>query len=257
MTSQLSVPPHESVPSDWYKTFFTEPVIRFWDAVIPPEATQAEVAFILRHVGVSPPATMADVPCGTGRHAIALARVGFKVTAVDGSAQALQRARASAQTGLPIHFLHADMLELNIHTPLDALICMGNSIGYFEPALTQTLLRRFAAAVRPKGRLIIDTGICAESVLPISPERRFTFPGGSYEQEITYDSFNSTLNTRAHLTIDGETHELRYQHFVMTSGELVRLARTAGFNTLALYSDPHDAAFAPGSPRLLLLAVKE
>jgi SAM-dependent methyltransferase len=227
MTSQFSI------PSDWYKTFFTDPVVRFWDAAIPPEATQAEVAFIMRHVGVSPPATIADVPCGTGRHALALAKAGFKVTAIDGSAEALQRAQAGAQTALSVHFLRSDMLEFEVDTPVDALICMGNSIGYFEPGLTQELLRRFASALRIGGRLIVDTGICAESLLPISPERCFTFPGGSYEQEITYDAFQSIINTRAHLTIEGESHELRYRHFVMTSGELVRLMRSEGFNISA------------------------
>lgn len=176
MTSQFSV------PSDWHKTFFTDPVVRFWDAAIPPEATQAEVAFIMRHIGVLPPATIADVPCGTGRHALALAKVGFKVTAIDSSPQALGRAQASAQTGLSINFLRSDMLEFEVQAPVDALICMGNSIGYFEPVQTQRLLRRFASALRSGGRLIIDTGICAESLLPISAQRRFTFPGGAYEQ---------------------------------------------------------------------------
>jgi SAM-dependent methyltransferase len=251
MTSQFSV------PSDWYKTFFTDPVVRFWDAAIPPEATQAEVAFIVRHIGVPSPATIVDVPCGSGRHARALAKLGFNVTAVDGSAQALQRAQASAQAGLSVDFLRSDMLEFAVDTPVDALICMGNSIGYFEPVLTQKLLQKFAAALRIGGRLIVDTGICAESLLPISPERRFTFPGGSYEQEMTYDAFQSIINTRAHLTIDGESHELRYRHFVMTSGELVRAVRSAGLNISGLYGDDHDTAFGPGSPRLLLVAVKE
>jgi|HubBroStandDraft_5_1064220.scaffolds.fasta_scaffold98867_2 cyclopropane fatty-acyl-phospholipid synthase-like methyltransferase len=251
MTSQFSV------PSDWYKTFFTDPVFRFWEAVIPPEATQAEVAFIMRHVGVSPPASIADVPCGTGRHALALAKEGFRVTAIDGSVEALQRAQTASQTGLSVCFLRSDMLEFEVDPPVDALICMGNSIGYFEPGLTQELLRRFASALRSGGRLIVDTGICAESLLPISPERRFTFPSGSYEQEMTYDVFQSTINTRARLTIEGESHELRYRHFVMTSGELVRLMRSEGFNICALYGDANDAAFGPGSPRLLLVAVKK
>jgi cyclopropane fatty-acyl-phospholipid synthase-like methyltransferase len=250
MTSQFSV------PSDWYKTFFTEPVVRFWDAAIPPEATQAEVAFIVRHNGMSPPATIVDVPCGTGRHAVALAKVGFKVTAIDSSAQALRRAQAAAQAGLSVSFLCSDMLEFEVGTPVDALVCMGNSIGYFEPAQTQRLLQRFASALRTGGRLIIDTGICAESLLPISSERRFTFPGGSYEQEIHYDASESVINTRAHLTIDGGTHELRYRHFVMTSGELVRVVRSEGFNISMLCGDAQDAPFGPGSPRLLLVAYK-
>jgi SAM-dependent methyltransferase len=251
MTSQFSVPP------DWYKNFFTDPIVRFWDAAIPPVATHADVAFIRRHIGVSPPATVADVPCGTGRHALALAKLGFTVTAVDSSVPALQRAMTAAHTGLPVRFLRADMLEFELERPVEALICMGNSIGYFEPALTQQLLRRFAAALRTGGCLILDVGICAESLLPITPERHFTFSGGSYEQEITYDVFQSTLNTRARLTLDGESHELRYRHFVMTSGELVRLAHREGFTVSALYGDTDSTPFAPGSARLLFLAVKE
>jgi hypothetical protein len=58
MTSQFSI------PSDWYKTFFTDPVVRFWGAAIPPESTQAEVAFIMRPIGVSPPATIAEIGIG-------------------------------------------------------------------------------------------------------------------------------------------------------------------------------------------------
>jgi hypothetical protein len=43
----------------------------------------------------------------------------------------------------------------------------------------------------------------------------------------------------------------------MTSGELVRSMRCAGFDVSALYGDTQDAAFGPGSPRLLLVAVKK
>jgi SAM-dependent methyltransferase len=244
-----------SVPADWYKAFFTDPVVRFWDAAIPPAATQADIAFIRRHILLSPPATLADVPCGTGRHAVALARMGFGVVAVDSSVPALQRARAAA-SGLSIQFQRADMLELELERPVDALICMGNSLGYFAPAQTRLLLRRFVTALRTGGSLIVDTGICAESLLPIAPERCFTFPGGSYEQEITYDASQSVINTRARLTIEGETHELHYRHFVMTSGELVRLLHVEGFAVSGLFGDTDDTPFSPGSPRLLLVAVK-
>jgi len=247
--------PHVSVPADWYKAFFTDPVVRFWDAAISPAATQADIAFIRRHLLLSPPATIADIPCGTGRHTLGLARMGFGVVAVDSSCPALQRAQAAA-SGLSIQFLRADMLEFELERPVDALICMGNSLGYFEPAQTQLLLRRFASALRTGGTLIIDTGICAESLLPIVPERCFTFPGGSYEQEIDYDALQSAINTRARLTIEGETHELHYRHFVMTSGELVRLLHVAGFAVSALFGDTDDAPFGPGSPRLLLVAAR-
>jgi SAM-dependent methyltransferase len=246
-----------SVPSDWYRTFFTGPVMRFWEAAVPQEATDSEVAFILRHMRAGPPASLLDVPCGSGRHVLALARAGFTVTGVDLSPAALTRATALAQTAsLPVRFVRSDMLELDVNEPHDGLICMGNSLGFFEPALTVNLFQRFASALRPGGRLILDTSVCAESVLPIAAERIFTFPGGTYEQQITYDATQSVINTQARLTLEGHTHELRYRHFVTTSGELVRSLRGAGFDIHGLYGDTEDSAFGPGSPRLLLVATR-
>lgn len=249
MTADFSVPP------DWYQTFFTGPVMRFWEAAVPAEATEAEVAFVIRHLRVRPAATVLDVPCGIGRHSLALAKAGFTVVGFDLSKAALLRAQTLAQAeNVPARFVHSDMLRLEVDTPCDALICLGNSLGYFDPSLTQELLSRFASALRVGGRLIIDTSICAESVLPIAAERTFSFPGGSYVQEISYDSRQSIIQTRAQLSIEGEIHELRYRHFVMTSGELVRSLGVAGFETLGLYGDTNDAAFGPGSSRLLLVA---
>ena len=63
-------------------------------------------------------------------------------------------------------------------------------------------------------------------------------------------------NPRTLLAIDGDSHQLLYRHFFMTSGELVRMLRIAPLNVTALYRDTDDNAFAPGSPRLLLVAVK-
>ena len=243
------------VPSDWYLNFFTGPVMRFWEAAVPPAATDADVAFLVRHLGSKPPARILDVPCGAGRHALGLAKAGFHVTGFDRSEAALARAVAIARTeGLPVRFARADMLEFEIDAPADALICMGNSLGYFEPAMTLQLLHRFARSLRKGGRLILDTGICAESLLPLTTERSFSFPGGMYEQQIAYDAGQSVIRTRAHLTLDGERHELLYRHFVMTSGELVRLLHSAGFESRGLFGDTQDSPFAPGSSRLLLVA---
>lgn len=245
------------VPSDWYRTFFTTPVMRFWEAAVPPTATASDVAFILRHIAAFPPASILDVPCGSGRHAVALAKMGFSVTGIDLSDASLTRAAELARSaGVAVRFARSNMLDLDVTEASDAILCMGNSLGYFEPALTHQLFRGFAAALRVGGRLIVDTSICAESVLPLAAERVFAFPGGTYEQEITYDAAQSIINTRAQLTIDGRTHELRYRHFVMTSGELARSVTAAGFDLCRLCGDTDDGAFGPGSPRLLLVAAR-
>ena len=247
-----------SVPSNWYETFFTGPALRFWDAVIPPAATEAEVAFITRHIGCRPPARILDVPCGTGRHSLSLAEAGFTVSGFDLSEVGIDLSRSRAEArGLAVQFSCTNMLHIQVDEPADGLICMGNSIGYFEPDLTRQLFRKFASVLRAGGRLIIDTGVCAESLLPLSPSRSHQFPGGSFEQEFCYDAVNSVLETRAQLTLEGVRHELLYRHFLMTSGELVRMLRAVGFDIVGLFGDTQDAKFAPGSPRLLLVASRK
>ena len=246
-----------SVPSNWYESFFSGPALRFWEAAVPAAATDADAGFVRRHLGCHPPARIMDLPCGAGRHALPLAQAGFEVTGVDLSETWLDRARTQARSrGLAVNFIRANMLDVQVD-PVDALICMGNSLGYFEPRLTQQLLSRFASMLRACGRLILDTGICAESLLPFTSRRRYEFSQGAYEQEFHYDTENSVLETRAQLTFEGERHELLYRHFVVTSGELVRWLRAAGFGIVGMFGDAQDRAFEPGSPRLLLVASRD
>jgi SAM-dependent methyltransferase len=245
------------VPSDWYENFFTGPVNRFWETMVPPEATAADIAFLGRHLP-PPPARLLDVACGAGRHALALARLGHEVVGIDRSQEAIGRASAAAEAeALPARFLRADMRRFPVEAPFDGAACLGNSLGYFGYAGMAAFLDRLAAAVRPGGGLVLDTHVCAESLLPLAEERMIAFDRGSYSRRMRYDVMASVLKTEAILILDGESHRLRYAHHVLTSGELVRRLAAAGFATEALYADTEEALYRPGSPRLLLVARRE
>lgn len=244
-----------SVPEDWYADFFTAPVNRFWEAMVPAEATAADIAFVRRHLAVDPPARILDVPCGAGRHSLVLARAGYRVTGIDISADAIARARTTAnEGGLAADFVEGDMRRLDRHGAYDAAICLGNSIGYFDREGTRDFLAALVSAVRPGGTLILDSYCCAETILPLAKDREIEFDGGSYTSRYEYDAFESTLQTEAVLMLDGERHVLRYRHAIVTSGALVAVLRDAGFATQALYGDTEDTPFTPGADRLLLLA---
>jgi len=245
------------VPSNWYEDFFTGPVNLFWETMVPPEATTADVAFLGRHLP-PPPASLLDVPCGAGRHALALARRGYEMVGVDLSEEAIGRASAAAAAeALPARFLRADMRRFPVEAPFDAAICLGNSLGYFGTAGLGAFFERLAAAIRPDGRLVLDTHVCAESLLPLPEQRTIAFERGSYSCRMRYDVMTSVLKTEAILVLDGEPHRLLYAHHVITSGELVRMLAAAGFATEALHADPQETPYAPGSPRLLLVARRE
>ncbi len=149
---------------EWFTTFFDSLVNDFWDAAMPPEATAAEVVYLRRALAVEEGSTALDVPCGRGRHALAPAAQGIRVTGVDISGDAVdvlrRRARAS---GVEVDARVGDMRDLDVGR-FDAAYSFGNSLGYFDPSGTGRFLAGVARALRPGGRVVLDTHMVAEAL---------------------------------------------------------------------------------------------
>jgi SAM-dependent methyltransferase len=102
-----------------------------------------------------------DAACGTGMHALALARLGCLSAGADLSQGMVERARANAaSTGLDVSFLQAGFGALSAafapHS-FDALLCLGNSLPHLlSPGEVAAALRDFAACLRPGGLLVLQ-----------------------------------------------------------------------------------------------------
>ena len=94
-----------------------------------------EAGFIhdqLQLAGVKPGAKLLDLACGTGRHAIEFARLGYEVTGVDYSPDMIARAKAAvAECGRSIKLHEQNMRLLNLgEQQFDVITCLFDSIGY-------------------------------------------------------------------------------------------------------------------------------
>ena len=79
----------------------------------------------------SRPGRILDLACGTGNHAIRLARRGHEVVGVDLSPNQLAIARRKAREGhVPIRFVQADMRSFGLGSTFDAAVCMFGAFGY-------------------------------------------------------------------------------------------------------------------------------
>jgi SAM-dependent methyltransferase len=248
--------PHESL-SAWYADFFTELPNAFWRAAVPPSMTAAEVDFIIRMGGVAPGARVLDMPCGSGRHTLELARRGCRVTGLDVSEEAVEHARAAADAErLPVDLRLGDMRTPPTDVRVDAAVCMGNSFGYLDHVGTQKFLADLAGIVVPGGTLILDYGFVAEALLPglVLDEPPMTFGGVEAVSVNEYDTVDSRWITTFTFRRGGEEHRGTSVQHVYTAAEVTRLVTGAGFTGVELFGDTEGNPFRFGSPRLLLVA---
>lgn len=123
--------------------------------------TIREVDFLVEELGLPPSATILDVGCGTGRHAVELARRGFAVTGLDLSAGMLMEARKRAEAArVEVAWLQGDATCFAPAREHDAAICLCEGafglLGTGDDAIRQPLaiLRNIARALKPRAKCL-------------------------------------------------------------------------------------------------------
>jgi SAM-dependent methyltransferase len=248
----------EHVASDWYADFFTELPNEFWRRAVPPEATAAEVDFIESRLALPSRSRILDVPCGSGRHSLALAARGHEVVGVDISVEAIEHARRAATgAGLEVELIVAEMRDIPDDGSFDAAICMGNSFGYLDQDGLGEFVAALAAAVRPGGGLVVDFAAAAESVLPgfVADRPRDVIVGDiTVSGSNTYDVANSRLLSSYVFTRGAEQVEVTALHHIYTVAHLRWQLVTGGFTDVQLCGGPDGEPFEVWTGRLLLTA---
>ena len=141
---------------DWTRSFFRGEIF----SPGSPEAegaAAAEVKFLWKALGLKRGSRVLDIPCGTGRHAVRLARRGASVLGVDITPEYLRAARRAARKLPNARFVRGDMRALPPLGGFDAAINLWTSFGYFDdPADDLKTLRGVERALKPGGLFLID-----------------------------------------------------------------------------------------------------
>ena len=122
--------------------------------------TRQEIDLLIRSAGVDPHQRILDLCCGQGRHALELARRGFRhVTGLDRSRYLIRLARRRArQAGLALSFHEGDARRFRLSDgEFDCVCILGNSFGYFDrPEDDLAVLEAVRRALSSGGTLAMD-----------------------------------------------------------------------------------------------------
>ncbi len=142
---------------------------KFFDAHAPiydanefTKNTIEEVNFLLEELNLAPGASVLDVGCGTGRHAIELAKRGYRVTGLDLSAGMLARAVEKARdAGVHVEWMRANATEFSFPGKYDAAICLCEGafglLSEGDDPINQPLaiLRNISQNLKPQAKAIM------------------------------------------------------------------------------------------------------
>lgn len=82
----------------WYAEFFGEDYLRLYASILSPQRTEREVTQIVERLGLARGSAILDLCCGHGRHAVALAERGHRVTGLDLSTFFLEKAKGGTHS---------------------------------------------------------------------------------------------------------------------------------------------------------------
>jgi len=230
----------------------------------------SEMSFLVQQLQTVEARRVLDAACGTGMHAIALARRGYAVSGTDVSQGMIDRARVNAaQANVDVQFCRAGFGELDEALEptarLDAVLCLGNSLPHVQTADgLETALSDFAAFLRPGGLLLIQN---RNFNAVLAAQDRWMEPQSHREGDAEwlfvrfYDFAASGCLTFNMVRLERHGDGAWTQRVTsaklwpQTREELVEAMEGAGFETIACFGDLKGAQFdAAGSPNLVLRA---
>jgi len=216
----------------WYETLFAN-FGKTYDKECFTQGTAGEVDFVERELGGDRSKQILDIACGTGRHAVELAKRGYRVTGFHLSEGQLRLAREkAAASGVVVEFQRRDATQPHFDQAFDAAImfCEGAFPLMETDEKNHAILRHAAAALRPGGKLLLTTLNALFPLFHSVKDFLEAKESGATAEELTFDLM--TFRNQAELTFAddaGQSHTIETDERFYTPAEMRWLLQTAGF----------------------------
>jgi len=228
-----------------------------WRALIPGALTNAEVEYLVSEAGLTPGDKVLDLMCGYGRHALSFARMGINVTAVDNLIDYVNEIREIAQKEkLPITALHKDVMQFQTEDEYDLIICMCNSMSFFNKEESEKIFSGVRTNLKAKGKFVFNSWMISEIVIKQFKENFWTTVGNVkclYNGKYLFSP--ARIETESlFITPDGNTEIKQAIDYIYSLNETEELLNKSGLAMTKTWSIPGKRQFALGEPRIYVVA---
>lgn len=250
-----------SVRPDWPITFFDEDYLKIYGPQLTDERNERETQFIAEALDLPRGATVLDLACGLGRHAIGMAKRGYQVTGVDFNPRYLEQAAAAAEAaGVQVRWMVGDMRSLRVEEAFDGAYSFFTSFGYFSDRENEKVIANIVQALRHSGRFLLD--MANRDYILTHPQQRAWTPlenGALLMEEAALDLPSSRVVSRLILVQPegGAKVTKEFNLRVYTAAELTAMFARHELVVKQVWGGPDRSAYTSESRRLILLAERE
>lgn len=240
-------------------SFFEGYYKNIWRALIPEALTKAEVDYLVNEAGLKPGSKVLDLMCGYGRHTLSLARRGIDVTAVDNLADYINEIKEiAAKEDLPVTASRQDVMQFRSEDKYDLIICMGNSMSFFNEEDSEKLFSNICSHLKTNGKAIFNSWIIAEIVYRQFKDNSWTTVG---DIKCLYNSKYLVSPARIEtesifIAPDGNTEIKNAVDYVYSLNETEAMLNKSGLVVKEIWSVPGKKKFTLGEPRVYIVAEK-
>ncbi len=199
-------------PSEWWAEIFDDDYLSLLPRTTPRD-DRRQTDFIEKNINMSKGSLVLDLGCGNGRHAVGMAKRGYRIVGVDLSLPMLARAGELAQEeDQKINFIHGDMRDLGFEQTFDAVYCVGTSFGYFDDATNIRVIEGIARALKPGAPFLLEV-VNRDNVIAAQPNLTwFEGSGAICMEETSFNYINSRLYVTRQLIIGAEGKQRQVKH---------------------------------------------
>lgn len=237
-------------------TFFDGIYKEVWRKLIPPGLSEAECEFIAEVAELKKEDRVLDLMCGYGRHALPLAKKGFRLTALDNAKDYIDEiTKAAEKESLPIHAQTCGALEAQLDGKYKAILCMGNSFAFFHRNDAIGLLKKVSAHLEEGGVFIINSWMIAEIAIRHFKEKEWCeVEGYKYMMDYRFQFQPSRIESEHTIVSrDGNVEVIQGVDYIFTLSELEDMFREADLTTQGLFSTPRMRPFKMGDNRIYIV----